>query len=66
MIMLTILIGLAIRAGRRSTEFAASPGARLQFEDLPPAEIFALDLSREADQTSDDSYLDSAEMYNRT
>jgi hypothetical protein len=65
-VMLTILIGLAIRASRRSTEFAASPGASLQFEDLPPAEIFALDLSREADQTSDDSYLDAAEMYNRT
>ncbi len=65
-VLLTILIGLAMWASRRSTDYAASPGAGLQFDDLPPAEIFALDLSREADQTSDDSYLDSVEMYNRT
>jgi len=65
-VVLATLIGLAIWASRRSTEFAASPGAILQFDDLPLAEIFALDLSREADKTSDDSYLDAAEMYNRT
>jgi hypothetical protein len=65
-VILTILVGLAIWASRRATDYAASPGASLQFDDLPPAEIFALDLSRDADQTSDDSYLDSAEMYNRT
>ena len=65
-VVLATLIGLAIWASRRSTEFAASPGEILQFDDLPPAEIFALDLSREADKTSDDSYLDAAEMYNRT
>jgi hypothetical protein len=65
-VLLAILIVLAVRASRRSTEFAASPAATLQFDDAPPAEIFALDLSREADQTSDDSYLDSIEMYNRT
>jgi hypothetical protein len=65
-VLLAALIGLAIRASRRSTDYAASPGATLLFDDLPPAEIFALDLSRDADQTSDDSYLDAAEMYNRT
>jgi hypothetical protein len=65
-VLLAVLIGLAIRASRRSTDYAASPGASLLFDDLPAAEIFALDLSRDADQTSDDSYLDSAEMYNRT
>jgi hypothetical protein len=40
---------------------AGAPAAALQFDDLPQAEIFALDLSREADPTSDDSYLDSVE-----
>ncbi len=62
-VAMAALIGVAIWASRRSTEFAASPGASLQFDDVPPAEIFALNLSRESDQSSDDSYLDLRDVH---
>jgi len=60
-VLLAVFWASAIRARRRSAEFADSPGNRLQFEDLPPAEIEALDLSSDGEWSSDDKYVDSTE-----
>ena len=47
-VFITLLFFVARWAKRRNTEFAESPANRLQFDELPPAEIFALDLRPEA------------------
>ena len=54
-----VLLAAAIWAYRRRAEFAASPGNRLQFEDLPRAEVFALDLRRDGTWLSDEAYVDA-------
>jgi len=43
-VMYAILLAAAFAAWRRTAEFARSPANRLQFEDLPPAEVSPLDL----------------------
>ncbi len=60
-VLLAVFWASAVRARRRSAEFADSPANRLQFEDLPPAEIQALDLSSDGAWSSDDKYVDSIE-----
>jgi hypothetical protein len=54
-----VLVAAAIWAYRRRAEFTASPGNRLQFEDLPRAEVFALDLRRDGTWLSDEAYVDA-------
>jgi hypothetical protein len=49
-VLLNILLACAVWAHRRSAEFANSPASQLQFEDLPPAEIFALDLRQSSNE----------------
>lgn len=57
-VILTLLLGAATWAGRRRREFAGSPYAPLQFEDLPPADIFALDLRRDSERVGGEQYID--------
>lgn len=49
-VLLALLLTAAVWAWRRTLEFARSPANRLQFEDLPLADVLALDLH------SDDAY----------
>lgn len=56
-VLLAIAFAFAVWARRRFTAFANSPGSRLQFEDLPPAEIFALDLSPDGEWSKEDAYV---------
>ncbi len=58
-VLLAILAAAALWARRRANEFARSPANQLQFEDLPPAEIHALDLHPDAVLIPDDQYIDS-------
>jgi pimeloyl-ACP methyl ester carboxylesterase len=62
-ILLALLSAYALLVRRRSTEFAGSSENRLQFEDLPPAEIFALDLRPDGEWSSDDAYVDSIDPH---
>jgi hypothetical protein len=48
-VFLAILAAWAFWAWRRTREFAASPENRLQFDDLPPADLTQLDLHAEAE-----------------
>jgi hypothetical protein len=44
LVLSAIFLATAVLANRHTAEFAAAPDNRIQFEDLPPAEVFALDL----------------------
>jgi len=57
-VLVAILTGIALWARRRTAEFAAIPGARIQFEDLPPSEITTLDLKPDSAPSVDDAYID--------
>jgi hypothetical protein len=54
-----VLVAAAIWARRRRSEFAAAPYTPLQFEDLPPPEIFALDLHCDSHLTGGEQYIDT-------
>jgi pimeloyl-ACP methyl ester carboxylesterase len=58
-VLLGILSAFAIRARLRTTEFAAEPENRLQFEDVPAAEIYALDLRQDGAWSGDDAYVEA-------
>ena len=58
-ITLFILGGLALRARYRTSEFAAEPDNRVQFEDTPAAEIFALDLRLDGTWSNDEAYVET-------
>ncbi len=62
-ILITILIALAFYARRRAALFAAEPDNRLQFEDTPPAEIFALDLRQDGTWSGDGAYVDAIDPH---
>jgi pimeloyl-ACP methyl ester carboxylesterase len=65
-VLLAILSAAAVWARRRSAEFANSPGNRIQFEDLPPADVFALDLRPDGEWSSDDAYVDAIDSGRRS
>ncbi len=46
-VFFSILLGLVVWARRRAVEFARSAHTSIQFEDIPVAEVFSLDLARE-------------------
>jgi pimeloyl-ACP methyl ester carboxylesterase len=62
-VLLAIGAGTAVWARRRSAEFANASGNRLQFEDLPQADVFALDLRQDGDWSSDEAYVDAIDPH---
>lgn len=54
-----ILYAVAWWARRRTAEFAAIPGHRIQFEELPPNELLALDLHPDSGASTHEVYLDN-------
>ena len=61
-VLLVVISALAVWARRRTVAFANAPGNRIQFEDLPPAEIFALDLRPDGRWLSDDAYAEAIDV----
>ncbi len=59
MTVLAILLAATLWETRRTAAFAGSPYNRVQFEDVAPAEIYALDLRRDLDYVNDSNYLDA-------
>ncbi|HVW09414.1 MAG TPA: alpha/beta hydrolase [Bryobacteraceae bacterium] len=57
--VLGILAALALYSRRRTLEFANAPENRVQFEDSPPGEIFALDLHQDGAWLSDEAFVDT-------
>jgi pimeloyl-ACP methyl ester carboxylesterase len=58
----TILVLLSVALFlemRKTAAFAGSPYNRVQFEDIPTAEIYALDLRRDSNAVNDSDYLDA-------
>lgn len=64
-ILFAIILALAIWARHRTAEFAEAPGNRIQFEELPRADIFALDLRPDGTWLSDEAYVDALESQPR-
>jgi len=59
LVLFAILLAAALRARRRTAEFAASPYNRIQFEDLPPSDVFVLDLKRDGAWSRDEAYVEA-------
>lgn len=57
-VLCAILLVVAIWAKHRTSEFDQAPGNRVEFEDLPAAEVHALDLHTEHAWTPDEAYID--------
>ena len=57
-----ILIVIAATTYRRRAEFANAPHNSLQFEDVAPGAVFALDLSGSHDLTNDDEYIAAQDL----
>jgi pimeloyl-ACP methyl ester carboxylesterase len=53
-----ILFTLTMSARARTARYSASPDNRIQFEDLPPGEVFALDLRADGAWLGDQAYVD--------
>ena len=58
-VLMTILLAASVWARRRTAEFAGAPANRIQFEDIPAADVFALDLRPDGDWSSDEAYVDT-------
>jgi len=58
-VLFAILGALALRARLRTSGFAAESENRVQFEDVPQAEIFALDLRQDGTWSNDEAYVDT-------
>ncbi len=56
--LLTILCAAAFYSRMHTVEFAADPNNRLQFEDLPPADIYALDLRQDGSWSGDEAFVE--------
>ena len=63
LVVFGILLALAVSARRRTLEYAASPHNSIQFETLPPSEVFALDLRRDGEWSSDQAYVDAIDPH---
>ncbi len=57
--VLALLIAATLWATRRTAVFAGSPYNGVQFEDVAPVEIYALDFRRDSDYVNDGDYLDA-------
>jgi hypothetical protein len=58
-VVVGVLTICAVLAWRRNAEFARSPANRLQFEDLPPADVTPLDLHSEEAWHREEEYVDA-------
>jgi hypothetical protein len=58
-ILTLILLAAAIWSWRRTVRVAAAPDARIQFEEVPIADIFALDLNGEGAAGTGEFYIDA-------
>jgi predicted permease len=58
-ILALILLAVAAWSWFRTVRMAASRGARVQFDEVPVADIFALDLTGEGSASGDENYLDA-------
>ena len=65
LVLLAVVLILAVWARRRTVEFAGAPGNRIQFEDMPRADIFALDLRPDGAWLSDEAYVEAIESQPR-
>lgn len=59
LVLFAILLWAAMWARRRTLRFAEARGNRIQFEETPPAAIFALDLRSDATRSNDDDVPDA-------
>jgi predicted permease len=59
-ILALILLAVAAWSWFRTVRMAASPDARVQFDEVPVADIFALDLNGEGGVWSGETYVDAA------
>jgi pimeloyl-ACP methyl ester carboxylesterase len=57
--VLAFLTAATLWATRRTAAFAGSPYSSIQFEDVPSAEIHALDLRPDSEYVNDSGYLDA-------
>ena len=57
--VLAFLMAATFWAMRKTRAFAGSPYNRVQFEDIPTPEIYALDLRRDSNYVNDSEYLDA-------
>ena len=57
-VLLALLVLSAVWAYRRRAAVAGSPYTPLQFVDLPPADIFALDFRRDSEWIGGEQYID--------
>jgi len=55
---LGLLAAVAVWAYLRRAAIAGAPYTPLQFVDLPPADIFALDFRRDSEWIGDEQYID--------
>ncbi len=60
-VVFSILLAAALWARRRTTEFMAASYNRIQFEDLPPGDVYPLDLRRDGAWSGDEAYIDAAD-----
>jgi hypothetical protein len=58
-VVLAVLTAAALGARRRTAEFAGAPYNRVQFEDLPPADVVALDLRGDEADFNSEQYVDA-------
>ncbi len=58
-VLALVLLAAAVWSWRRTLRMAASPGARIQFEEVPAADIMALDLSGDAGAWTGENYVDT-------
>jgi hypothetical protein len=61
--LIAILFAVSVWARRRAAAFAGASANRIQFEDTPPADVFALDLRADGDWSSDEAYVDTIGAY---
>lgn len=57
--VLGAITAAAVWAHRRTTGFSNAPGNRIQFEDVAPSEISALDLRQDGAWSNDDAYVNA-------
>jgi pimeloyl-ACP methyl ester carboxylesterase/drug/metabolite transporter superfamily protein YnfA len=58
-VLFTVAAAFAVWSRHRTLEFAASTGNRVQFEDLPVADVHPLDLHSDEASSGDDSWVDA-------